>query len=38
MSDLDVGLLVAQVVSAWSLGFCAGWILTKFNQAMNQIV
>lgn len=38
MTDYDVGLLVAQVVTMWSLGFCSGWILTKFNHAMNQTV
>jgi len=37
MTATDIGLLVAQLVSCWSLGFAAGFTLTRFREALNQI-
>lgn len=31
----DIGELVGYLVSAWSVGFAGGYILTKYREAMN---
>jgi len=37
MSAVDAGLLLGSLVSAWVIGFAAGYSLTKFKEAMNQV-
>jgi len=37
MTATDAALLLGQLVAAWSTGFAAGYTLTKFKEAMNQI-
>jgi len=36
MSIGDVVEMVAYLMAAWVLGFCAGYALTKFRDAVNQ--
>jgi hypothetical protein len=38
MSASDVGLFAGQLVSAWVAGFAAGYVLTRFREAMNHAV
>lgn len=38
MTSADILLYVGQLVAAWSLGFCGGYLLTKFRHAVNQVV
>lgn len=38
MTAPDIALLVGQLVAAWALGFCGGYLITKFKHAFNQIV
>lgn len=35
MTATDIGLFLGQLVTAWALGFSAGFTLTKFRDAMN---
>jgi len=37
MTAPDIGLLAAQLVSCWCAGFAAGFTLTRFREALNQI-
>jgi len=36
MSTGDISLLVGWLISAWASGFCAGYIVTKYKDAMSQ--
>lgn len=35
MTETDIGLLIGKLVASWSLGFAAGFILTRFREALN---
>lgn len=35
MSQTDIALFCGQLVSAWAAGFCGGFILTRFKEAMS---
>jgi len=37
MSTVDIGLLAAQLVSAWAAGFAAGFTITRFREALNHV-
>lgn len=37
MSAADIGLLFAQLVSAWVFGFSCGFVLTRTKEAINAI-
>jgi len=38
MSIADIAELLGYLLSAWSVGFSGGYVLTKFKHAMNQVV
>ena len=38
MSSGDIALFLGQLVSAWSLGWTGGYLLTKFRDAMNATI
>lgn len=38
MSAIDIAQFLGFLVSAWTLGFAAGFTLTKFKDAVNQTV
>ncbi len=38
MSAIDITQFLGFLVSAWALGFAAGFTLTKFKDALNQTV
>lgn len=38
MSSADIGLFLGLLVSAWSAGFSAGYIVTKFRDAINHVI
>lgn len=38
MSASDIGLFLAQLVTAWVSGFVAGYVLTQFKAALQQAV
>ena len=38
MNATDIALYVGYLVSAWSIGFSAGYLLTKFRDAINHAV
>ena len=38
MSPSDIALFAAQLVSVWCAGFAAGFVITRFREAMNQAV
>lgn len=37
MTIQDISTLVGLLVSAWVLGFCGGYTITKYRDAMSQI-
>lgn len=37
MSAADVGWFVGYVVSAWCVGFCGGFLITRFKDAISQL-
>lgn len=37
MTTADIALLVGQLVSCWCAGFAAGFTITRFREAMNQV-
>jgi hypothetical protein len=37
MTAADILLLAGQLVSAWSIGFTGGFLLTKFREAMSHV-
>lgn len=38
MSASDIGLFLGQLVTAWVVGFSAGYVLTQFRAAVQQAV
>ena len=38
MTAPDLLELCGYLVAAWSIGFCGGYLLTKFKHGINQIV
>lgn len=38
MTSSDIILFIAQLVTAWSLGFAGGWTITIFQRAMNHTI
>lgn len=38
MTALDIAEFTGLLVSAWTIGFAAGFTLTKFKDALNQTV
>lgn len=38
MSEGDIVIFAGYILSSWSTGFAAGYILTKFKDALNQTV
>lgn len=38
MTAADIALYVGQLAAAWTLGFSAGYLMTKFKHAVNQSV
>lgn len=38
MTSGDIALFAGQLVSAWCIGFAAGYVLTKFRDAMNSTI
>ena len=37
MSATDIALLFGYMASAWSLGFCGGFLLTRFKDALGAV-
>lgn len=37
MNSLDVASMLGYVVAAWCLGFCGGFVITRFKEAVGQI-
>jgi len=37
MTENDSGLWVAKLVASWCIGFAAGFILTRFREAINHV-
>jgi len=37
MSVPDITLFVGALVSVWSIGFVAGFLMTRFKDAMSQV-
>lgn len=37
MKTVDIATYVGMFFSAWAIGFCSGYIVTKFKDAMNQV-
>lgn len=35
MTTADVALFCGQLVSAWSVGFAAGFVITRFKEALS---
>lgn len=38
MTESDLALFVAQLLSLWAAGFAAGYVLTRFRDAVNMTV
>lgn len=38
MTAVDIALYIGFLVSAWSLGFTGGYLITKFRDAFNFVV
>lgn len=37
MSDTEIAIFCGKLLSAWVAGFCAGYILTRFREALNHV-
>lgn len=37
MSAGDIAVLLGYLVSAWSVGFCGGFLLTRFKDAVSDV-
>ena len=37
MNTVDMALLLGYMASAWTLGFCGGFLLTRFKDALSLV-
>jgi len=37
MTDSEIAIFCGKLVSSWVGGFCAGYILTRFREALNHV-